>query len=101
MAEKLSKTYRETAQEFLEKLEEPQIASIKQGAIAFAKYLDSFKNLTSELEILALYKARDIDREVLFGLAALLPKEEVTKLVKEIYARHKHTKRATTEPVSP
>lgn len=96
MQKVLSKTYREVANEF-------GVDEFKGGerdAInAFAQYLDSFQTLDSKLEILALYKAREIDKEVLLGLANALGKEKTEEVIKGIYAKHKHQKNGTEKPV--
>jgi len=87
----LSKTYVETAQDWLDKNKsdfegEPKIL------LDFAKYLDSFQVLDDKMQIIAMRKSREIDGEVLFGLANALGKEKTQEIIKKVYEKHRHTK---------
>lgn len=73
---------------------------VQEGIIAFAIYLDRFSTIDDKLQMLAMTKAREIDREVLLALAAQLPGEKVRELIGGIYGKHKHTKVEPLEPIS-
>lgn len=69
----------------------------KDVARGFAAYLDSFQHLSSELELLALYKAREIDREAMLALANELGKDKAAEVIKTVFEKHRHTKRSNYE----
>lgn len=69
----------------------------EDGALSFAKYLDSFQELTGPLEKLAMEHASKIDREVLLALFEALPKDQAQNIVRSIMSRHRHHKVATDE----
>ncbi len=89
----LSKTYREAAEDFIMN-DAPAGEQVQEGIFAFAKHLDSFSTLDDKLQMLAMHKAREIDREVLLSLAAEIPTGRVEEIVKEIYSKHKHTEKS-------
>lgn len=97
MTQKLSKTYKEVAKEFIESrqptLDPDEIVCIKQ----FAKYLDGFHIITPEMEQLAIQKSREIDREVMFALAKELSKEKVEEIIRGVHSRHRHSKKKVNE----
>lgn len=96
MNDKLSKTYCEVAQEW--QIANGAYASNEyqiDAVIKFAKYLDSFQTLSDKLQILAIQKAREIDREVLLACVDKFGLEEMQVVIQEVYNRHKHTKTPT------
>lgn len=97
MHKELSTTFLMAAEKFIE--ENPTIfiagdfdGAQKDAIKAFAKYLDGFAVLDDKMQILAYQKAREIDGEVLFALAELLPKDQVEDIIRNVYSKHKHTK---------
>ena len=109
MENNISQTYKESAETFIanemvvndnaeqgegaQREYESKFNIAQEEAIKeFAKYLDSFAVLDDKMQILAYQKAREVDREVLFAVTALLPKEKVEEVVREVYAKHKHKK---------
>lgn len=102
MSQKLSKTYRETGEEFIKGLEAeamfkegsaPPAEQFKFGVVGFAKYLDSFPTLSDQLELIALKRTSELDREFMQMLIDALGKEKATELAREFTGRHKHTKK--------
>lgn len=84
-------TYLAIAQELI--AENPKFYSSKdqKAILSFAKYLDSGRELGSEMQMLALRQARKIDGEVLQECVKEFGKEAMTTVVKRVYDRHKHT----------
>lgn len=64
---------------------------VKEGIIRFAHSLDKFNTLSQQLELIALYKAREIDREFLLMLIEVVGIEKARELATTLTARHKHT----------
>lgn len=96
MQETLSKTYTEVAIEWFAKLSADnenlkEDSDYYQGIREFALYLDSFQTLDSKLQLLAMQKAREIDREVMFAMCEKLGKEETENIIKEVYKKHRHS----------
>lgn len=94
MTNELSTTFQMAAEKFI--ADKPEVFLEAEKSIEavknFAKHLDSFAVLDDKMQILAYQKAREIDGEVLFALAELLPKEQVEDIIRNVYAKHKHTK---------
>lgn len=92
---KLSKTYKEVANEFLPVflIEIGTDGEREKSAVeSFAKHLDSFQTLTTEMELLALQKSREIDAEVLKAFFDEIGTERSREIIKKVFARHQHTK---------
>lgn len=103
----ISKTYKEVAEDYIassekemaERLVESAVRSdnnglgfIKDQIRGFAAYLDSFPTMSSQLEILALYKTREIDREFIAALIEGIGVDKATEIARSITGRHKHSK---------
>ena len=91
----ISKTYTEMAQEFCDvrkKEAENFTPESEKVILIFAKYLDSMPYLFPHMELLAMRKAREIDREVYFAMVDALGIEKSTEIAREIHKRHKHQK---------
>lgn len=84
-------TYISLAKDLIAK--DPKFYSSKdQNAIlSFAKYLDSGQELGSELQMLALKKAREIDGEVLKECVEAFGIEPMREVIQKVYARHRYT----------
>lgn len=65
---------------------------VREGVIRFAHYLDGFNTLTQHLEIMALYKAREIDREFMLLMIDEIGLEKAKELARQVQNGHKHTK---------
>ena len=92
----ISKTYTEMAEEFIKdqtwRDDIHWSESDENGLKAFAKWLDSMPYLFPHMELLAMRKAREIDREVYFAMVDALGIEKSTEIAREIHKRHKHQK---------
>lgn len=90
---KLSKTYRETCEEFLAHLKEtsehPELIADPTFAFLFAEYLDSFPSLNPQLELMVMQKVIEVDREYTQALIDELGIPRATKVARAITARHK------------
>lgn len=64
----------------------------KDAILSFAKYLDSGQELGSELQMLALKKAREIDGEILRACADTFGIEPMREVIQKVYAKHRHSK---------
>lgn len=87
------KTYIAVAQELIEKNPDFYNQEAQDGILSFAKYLDSFKVLGVELQLVAYQKAREIDRELILECCDVFGKENVTALAKKIAEKHRHGKK--------
>lgn len=87
----LAKTYKVTVQEWRAEQEKTGIypPAFFDGAEAYAAYLDSFKTIDTELQIVAMVAARNVDSEVLKVLIDYVGQEKATELAKPILARYK------------
>lgn len=65
---------------------------VKEAVIRFAHHLDSFNTLTQHLEIMALYKAREIDREFMLLMIDEIGLPRAKELARQVQDGHKHTK---------
>lgn len=95
----ISKTYTEMAEEYISNNNNNQATSkyiIKDdehhAIIDFAKFLDSMPYLFPHMELMAMKKAREIDREVYLAMVDALGIEKSTEIAREIHKRHKHRK---------
>lgn len=85
-------TYLSTAQTLIDKNPEFYDGKQKEGILSFAKYLDSFKTVGVELQLLALQKARLIDREFILALCDEIGKEKAIFIARKINQKHIHSK---------
>jgi hypothetical protein len=101
MAKKVSKTFVEAVTEFLQvqsveaemlQGKEPLTPQFKEGALQFARYLDSFRSMTQELEIIVLYKNIEVQREFISLLTDALGMEKATECARKLTEMHRHTK---------
>lgn len=94
----ISKTYTEMAEEWCETrgkeslTEEFHEPFNTYWIIQFAKWLDSMPYLFPHMELMAMRKAREIDREVYLAMVDALGIEKSTEIAREIHRRHKHQK---------
>lgn len=65
----------------------------KHGMMSFAKYLDSFQTLGSQLEMLAMRAARKVDRELLEEFIKEIGMEKAKDIARRVNARHLHGKK--------
>lgn len=99
--EKISKTYKEYAQEFIDNNKISNIDEIA-GVLLFAEHLDGNNVLTNELTILAIQQARKYDRELLLLFIDEVGLEKAQELARKVVGNHRHTKVCQEEvlPVS-
>lgn len=64
---------------------------IKEAVIRFAHTLDKFNGFSKDMEILALHKAREIDREFMLALIEEVGSEKGKEIAQRITAGHAHT----------
>lgn len=64
---------------------------IKEAVIRFAHALDKFSGFSKDMEILALHKAREIDREFMLALIEEVGPEKGKEIAQRITAGHAHT----------
>lgn len=90
-------TYIEVAQNLF--AENPDFYTEEQqnNILSFAKFLDSGRVLNSELQMLAIQQARKIDYEVLMACCDEFGRDNVTKVVKKVYDKHRHSKKFSKE----
>lgn len=84
-------TYLSTAEKLFEEHKDFYKEEDKKAILSFAKYLDSFKTLSIQMQFLALQQSRKIDREVLFAMSDALGKEKTTEIINGVYSNHRHT----------
>lgn len=89
--EKISKTYREYAQEFIDKNNIFNVDEIS-GVFLFAEHLDGNNVLTNELTILAIQQARKYDRELLMLFIDEVGLEKAREFAQKVVGNHRHTK---------
>lgn len=95
----ISTTFKQEADKWLDEkinLPNPHIVPEYKDAVSsaiksFASHLDSFQVLDDSLQLVAIKKSQEIDREVMFALASKLPKEQVQEIIKGIHEKHKHS----------
>lgn len=87
------KTYLNAANDLINENPDFYSEEAKQGIVSFARYLDSFKTLSVELQILAMEKSRLIDREVLLAVADEFGKDKVAEIVRKIHDKHTRRKK--------
>lgn len=64
---------------------------IKEAVIRFSHFLDSFNGISKDMEILALYKAREIDREFMLALIEEVGPEKGKEIAQKVTMAHAHT----------
>lgn len=89
--DKISKTYKEYGQEFVESTKLANTDEIA-GVLMFAEHLDGSNVMTNELTLLAFQQARKIDRELLSLLIDEVGLEKAKELAQKVVANHRHTK---------
>jgi len=73
-------------------IDPPQVREdIKEAVIRFAHTLDKFNGFSKDMEILALHKAREIDREFMLALIEEVGPEKGKEIAQRITAGHAHT----------
>ncbi len=85
-------THRQVAEKWIE--EQPQRVDLvtEEAIISFAQYLDSFKTLSSELQILALQKSMEAYIEFYNIAKARIAPEILQPCIDEFAAKHNHKK---------
>jgi hypothetical protein len=86
------KTYIEVAESLIAEYPDFYNAEAKDGMLSYAKYLDSFKSLGNELQLLAMQQSRKIDHEIIMECVKVFGEKEVTDVVRIVTLRHRHTK---------
>lgn len=85
-------TYLEVADKLIKENPDFYTKDQLEGLMSFAKYLDSFKSIGNELQLLALQQARKIDRELILACCDEFGRDKVAALAKIVTARHRHHK---------
>lgn len=93
----ISKTYTEMAEEWCEirgresVTEENHEPFPPYWVIQFGKYLDTMPYLFPHLELLAMRKSREIDKEIFDALIEALGHDKAVEVIRPIHMRHKRT----------
>lgn len=96
--QKMSMTYQEVANAFIESAELKNTDEIA-GVKLFAEHLDGNNVMSHQLTLLALQQARKIDRETILALVEALGMEKSQEIVRAVVEKHRHTKICQDEAV--
>lgn len=86
------KTYLQVAQELFESHADYYNEDAQNAILSFAKYLDSWKSIDSNLQFLAMQKSREIDRELFAELEKTVGRDVLMAAARIVNARHMHHK---------
>ena len=94
MSEVAMKTYKQRAADWWEELSKDGTAplSLRAGGEKFAAFLDSFRDLTPELQVIAMLEAKKVDRACMEALIDEIGKERASEVLKPILMRFHKTK---------
>ena len=86
---KLYRTFKDSVNQYLDEnlIHKRELRDVLQG---YAKWLDGFQVATKDFEILALKKAREMDREMLSALIDEVNPQKVKEIITNISNRHRH-----------
>lgn len=89
MSEIIIKTYKSLVSDWWDKenVKGTALYSSKVGAEKFAAYLDTFKDLTPELQVLAMLEAKKVDRECMSALIDHIGQDEASRILKPILGK--------------